>query len=525
MKKLESALVILMVAISSAFISCGGGTSSSGPAKITVEIFDRGSDGGRSLAYDNAWTDWIKAKVLDDLNIEVTFVPVGRWSEDTDIVNLMASGSAPDLCYTYNLGMINNFRDQGGILNLAPYIDTYLPDMKKLLGSDPALQGQDLIYRDRQPDTGNIYSVPNYVVRLAQRNVFIRKDWLDKLGLPLPRTKEEFHNALIAFRDRDPGNVGRNLIPFGQDSDARWGFATFIQSFIDPNLNDREHWITRILDRPIAVPGYKEGVRMMNQWYNEGLIFRDFPLMRVPDDYFNLLKTGYVGAFSGNWDLPYRTDYKINEELALNVPGAEFVPVDCIESSNGVTRKEISDKPGLRIFIPSFSKNPEAALRYLNWLCKFENFNFLQIGFEGINHEIVNGVPRTLTTPAGHEWFQNSSNNIDYTLPINGVELLDPELNARVIALGYGNTPADVIVNAFSLSVANGWAPPVSAYSSLTTKDGIFGQTLRDKGDALIAQAVTARTQDFDRIWDAGMRDYLASGGQEVMDERASLWR
>jgi len=523
MKRIESALVILMVAISLAFTGC---LKKAGPVQqITVEVFDRGSDGGRSLAYDNAWTDWIKEKVLKDLNIEVTFVPVGRWSEDTDIVNLMASGSAPDLCYTYNLGMINNFRDQGGILNLAPYIDTYLPDMKKLLGSDPALQGQDLIYRDRQIGTGNIYSVPNYVVRLAQRNVFIRKDWLDKLGLPLPRTKAEFHNALIAFRDKDPGNVGRNLIPLGTDADVRWTFATFIQSFFDPNLNEREHWITRILDRPVAVPGYKEGVRMMNQWYNEGLIFRDFPLMRVTDDYINLLKTGYVGAFCANWDYPYRNDFKINEELALNVPGAVYVPVDCIESSNGITRKEISDKPGVRIFIPSFSKNPEAALRYLNWLCKFENFNFLQIGQEGVNHEMVNGIPRTLTTPAGHPWFQNSSNNIDYTLPINGVELLDQELNARVTALSYGNFPADVIVNAYNLSVANGWAPPVSAYAALTTKDGIYGQTLRDKGDTMLVQSITARTQDFDRIWDAGMRDYLASGGQEVMDERASLWK
>jgi len=523
MKKLVMALVVLMAAISLTFIGCKKETAPSGPVQITVEVFDRGTDGGRSLAYDNAWTNWIKFKVLKDLNIEVTFIPVGRWSEDTDIVNLMASGSAPDLCYTYNTGMINSFRDQGGILNLAPYIDSHLPDMKKLLGDDSAIQGQYLIYRDRDPATGAIYSVPNYVVRLAQRSTFIRKDWLDKLGLPLPGTTQEFHDALVAFRDRDPGNIGRNLIPFGQDSDARWGFYNIIYSFFDINISDRERWITGFSDRPITVPGYKEGVRLINRWYNEGLIFRDFPLMKVADDYHNLLKTGYIGAFSGNWDIPWRTDYKINEELAINVPGAEFVPVDPFQSADGTTRKGISDKPGLRIFIPAFSKNYEAALQYLNWLCKFENFNFLQIGSEGVNHEMVNGVPRVLTTPAGHEWFQNSQYNIDYTLPMNGIELLDAELNARVTALGYGNTPAEKIVNAFNLSVVNGRAWPV--YQAVTTKDGPYSQTLRDKADALIAQAVTARTQDFDRVWDTGMRDYLSSGAQEVMDERASLWR
>ena len=260
----------------------------------------------------------------------------------------------------------------------------------------------------------------------------------------------------------------------------------------------------------------------MNQWYNEGLIFKDFPLMRVADDYFNLLKTGMVGAYSGNWEHPYRQDLLINEELGKNVPGAEFVPVDCIQAPDGVTRKYVSDKAGLHIFIPSFSKNTEAALKYLNWLCINENLKFLQTGNEGVNHVMENGVPRIIAAPARHPWIQNSANNIDYTIPINGIEMFNPELNARVLALSYGNS-AKYIVDAYSTSVRNGRAPPV--YQAVTTLDGIYGQTLRDKADALIAQAVTARTQDFDRVWDAGMRDYLSSGAQEIMDERARLWK
>jgi putative aldouronate transport system substrate-binding protein len=221
--------------------------------------------------------------------------------------------------------------------------------------------------------------------------------------------------------------------------------------------------------------------------------------------------------------MPWRQDYKIADELAQNVPGAEFVPVDCIQAPDGVTRKYISDKPGLRIFIPAFSKNHEAALRYLNWLCLYENFHYLQVGIEGVNHEMVNGVPRTMPTPAGHQWFQNSQNNIDYTLPMNGVEMGNPELNGRVLAFGYGNTPPETIVNANNISISNGKAPVV--FQAATTKDGIYNQALADKADALIAQSVIARPADFDRIWDAGIRDWLQSGAQEVMDERASLWK
>ena len=273
MKKVLLALVIVMITILAVTTGCQKKAEApSGPSQLTVEIFDRGMDGGRSMAYNNAWTDWIKAKVLTDLNIEVTFVPVGRWSENTDIINMMASSSAPDLCYTYNTDMITNFKLQGGIFDLTHYIDQYLPDMKKLLGADPALQGQDLIYRDRDPVTGRVFSVPSVVVNVAQRNLFIRKDWLDILGLPLPTTTEQFHAALIAFRDnadRLPGSGGRNtIVPYGQDSDARWGFSPIVHAFFDPNISDRDFWINYFSDRPITMPGYKDGLRMMNQWYN-----------------------------------------------------------------------------------------------------------------------------------------------------------------------------------------------------------------------------------------------------------------
>jgi len=518
MKNLKLALVILMVAISLAFIGCKRGTGTAGTAQLAVEIFDRGTDGGRSMAHDNAWTDWIKEKVKADLNIDVTFIPVGRWSETTDIVNLMASTSAPDLCYTYAGDMVNNFRDQGGVLDLAPFIDQYLPDLKKLLGEDPAFPGKDFIYRNADPQTGRIYSIPSYRVALAQRNIFIRKDWLDKLGLPLPTNIQEFYNALVAFRDRDPGNVGRNrVIPFANTDDVQWGFSDLINHFISLNMSDRDKWVNNVHERVIMYPGYKDGVRTMNQWYNERLIYQDFPIMTNADDLHNMLKSGVAGSFDQNWDLPYRTDYKINEELAANVPGASFVPVDL-----NLNNKAMMDKVGLQIFIPSFSKNHIAALRYLNWLAKPENYQFLQIGQQGVNHNLVNGIPNIVTRPAGDPWFQNSSQNIDYTMPMNGVEMGSQELNSRVLALSYGNINPDIIVNAYAISTRNARAAPV--YQA-TTRINQYAQTLQDKSNALRAQAIIARLADFDRSWDAGIADWLASGAQEVINERASLWR
>jgi putative aldouronate transport system substrate-binding protein len=105
---------------------------------------------------------------------------------------------------------------------------------------------------------------------------------------------------------------------------------------------------------------------------------------------------------------------------------------------------------------------------------------------------------------------------------MNGVGMGSQELNSRVLAVSYGNTPPQTIVDAYAISVRNARAPIVR---QVTTRVNQYSQTLQDKADALVAQAIIARPADFDRIWDTGMTDWLSSGAQEVINERSSLWR
>jgi len=522
MKRIITALIILLM--TTAIVFAGGRSQSqqaptlTSTGKLTVEMFDRGTDGGRTLAYDNAWTNWIKEKVKKDLNIDLTFVPVGRWTENTDIVNLMAAQSAPDLCYTYNNTMIDNFRDWGGILNLAPLIDTYLPDLKKLLGEDPAFTGKDFIRRDEIYNTGGaVYKIAAARVILAQRNIFIRKDWLDALGLKVPTNINEFHDALVAFRDKDPGKVGANrVVPYGQDEDARWGLLDLMRNSIQKGLSDRDWWINDVHERYLSMPGFKDGVKLMNQWYNEKLIYQDFPLMtQASNEFYNFVKTGVVGAFGGNFDLPYRTDYNINVDLAKNVPGASFIPIDL-----GLANKSKMDKTGLYMFIPAYSKAQKEALQYLNWLAKYENYHYLQVGEQGRNHNIVDGVPQVIAS-TDPRWIQNSANNIDITMPINGIELGNQEQNAKAASFSYGSTPPATVANAITISEKDARAAIVHPGVFKVTQ---YSVTLQDKAKALLAQAIRAPTAQFESVWTNGYNDWLASGAQEVLNERTSLW-
>jgi putative aldouronate transport system substrate-binding protein len=483
--------------------------------KITVEVFDRGTDGGKTDPTNNYWTDWIKAKVLEDENIQVEFVAVSRYEETDKLNNLMASGTAPDVCYTYSGDLVSFYRDQGGLTELTPYLDL-LGDLDVLLGEDTSLPGRRMLERNKVLETGEIHSIPARRMNVAGANTFIRKDWLDALGLPVPETRDQFHDALLAFKN-NADKLGVDVIPFTMTTDIRWRAGNLVDSFIDPNISEKDRWINTVIDRNFLLPGVKEGYRYLNQMYLEGLIDPEFYLYK--DDVKNeeLIKAGRVGAFIHNWDQAYRNSPSFVDGLRENVPNGEIITIDPFENAAGKKYKMKYNAAGLNVFVPGNSKVPEAAVRYINWLAKPEVYKFLQFGEEGKNHKIVNGLPATI--PADGPTIQNSLNNIDYTISMNGIWLGDQDTTAKALANGYTCDPKyiiDAMKNAMNDAEA-GLVVPVTLSAA-----GPYTEDLRVKSEEGTSNAVRAPQGQFDAIWDAFIADWRASGADEIIAERAA---
>jgi putative aldouronate transport system substrate-binding protein len=51
-----------------------------------------------------------------------------------------------------------------------------------------------------------------------------------------------------------------------------------------------------------------------------------------------------------------------------------------------------------------------------------------------------------------------------------------------------------------------------------------MGPALAEKRDKLLIQAVVAKPEEFDTVWDRGYADYLRSGGQAIIDERRAKY-
>ena len=76
------------------------------------------------------------------------------------------------------------------------------------------------------------------------------------------------------------------------------------------------------------------------------------------------------------------------------------------------------------------------------------------------------------------------------------------------------------MVGAHEASIANGRTAKKYSVGDIVAETDV-GTSLTAKRDAMLTQAVSASVDQFDAVFDAGMDDYLASGGQAIIDERA----
>ncbi|MEK5319981.1 ABC transporter substrate-binding protein [Paenibacillus sp. FSL L8-0644] len=197
---------------------------------------------------------------------------------DTDFAEkknlLLASGDLPDAFYGAGFTdyVLINYGKDGTIIPLENLIDQYAPNLKALLDRRP-----DIKLAITAPD-GHIYGLPSWEENKLDTNPFfhvINKNWLDKLGLKLPQTLDEYTQALIAFKTKDPnGNGKADEIPLSfmhmqWCSDIAGIFGAF---GLPDNL---EHRIVREgkVIFTATQPQYKEALKYIHDnWYKQGLI-------------------------------------------------------------------------------------------------------------------------------------------------------------------------------------------------------------------------------------------------------------
>ncbi len=490
---------------------------------ITVEVYDRNNDGG-SDPTNNVYTEYIKKGMLEKHNVEVEFVAIPRWTETDEINTQLAAGTAPDVCVTYSYPTIKAYADMDAVIDMRPYIDNYkdeLPNLWNWLGETNLYWNSDL-------NDGTTWAIEAKLANMNRVITFIRKDWLDKLGLKEPTTKEEFHDVLVAFKENADTLLGADankMIPYSVSYDVGWRAGTLIESFLDPNMSDKEYYVNGFDDRKLTQNGTKEGVKLLNDWYNEGLLWKDFYLYGSGDSTEDdMMKAGYVGAFTHNWDYPWRNG---DDSIAANLKrligdDAKYIAIDPFEDKNGGHNKFLAGPIDRKIFFPATNDEPLASMLYLDYISSPEVIEFLQVGEEGVTHNVLDDGGYEIIAATG-DAIQNSGMNIDYTITCNGLHLTNEDLTNKSLAHTYAGIDPQDILDADKIAKTDTRVGINVNVGDIEAETGA-GDTLTAKRDTCYDNAVKAPSADFDSVWEEGLSDYLTSGGQAIIDERTEKW-
>ncbi len=474
---------------------------------LRVEVFDRANENGTDPT-NNYWTDWIKEQVLKEFNMEVTFESVPRSEEVARLNVIMAGGTPPDVVFTYDGAVAYNYYKQGGLADLTDAISKYGSTLTGYLGDEILEYGK---YEGKQ------YLIPAKRISLAYFNTFIRKDWLEALGLPMPQNMDEYYNTLVAFKEKNPGKTER-VIPFGWYTQQN-----IVDSFTEySNMTEEEQFVYGFGSN-IMYKGYKEGIRFLNKMYNAGLMDTDFPLYTGSEN-DDLVMRGLVGSWGSNYDSPIRTSPGVYNQLKGNVSGAEIAVLDCfVNTADGTHMRQKYQPYGVYNFVPESSKNVEGAVKYLDWLCRDDVRIYIASGEEGVNHnKDADGIPVMINLQNDNR-MMNSYTNLDYALVVNGIDLGIQEKNLLALSKSYEEQYTDWFMDAYNTAMHDAIVfipyavPPINAEAQYIT-------TLNEKKDEIVIAAVTASDKDFDSVWEAGIAEWLSIGGQACIDERQAYW-
>lgn len=330
--------------------------------------------------YDTV-TVWKEYEEMTGIKIE--WESVGSQSIKEKVKLAFASNEMPDAflkCKVSNSDLLR-FGEQGMLLDLAPYLEEYAPNIWAFINENEEVK-KGITFPN-----GAIYGIPAGIETPAvkvSKKIFINKTWMDKLGLKMPTTTQEFYEVLKAFKEKDPnGNNLADEIPFSSDNltnlyDVLRGSFGLGNRGTAQQLVDFDETTQGVRFIPTA-PEYKECMEYMNQLYSEGLIDYEIFTMNA-SQFIGKASQNLIGCFVGPNMALLPTELEENYvglEVALKGPNGDqlYAPLRTGIHSTGA------------FVIPTSNQYPEATLRWIDYFFSDEGSLMYHYGIEGETYE------------------------------------------------------------------------------------------------------------------------------------------
>lgn len=337
------------------------------PVELTVwAILSPGEIEDYETNYQSEWYEEYTGVKINWIN-----VPKQGWANSFQ--TSIMSGEYPDIyLYSFSTQEIEICAEYDAIIPLNDLIESYCPNVKKILEENPELK-ENITNED-----GKIYSLftETYNIYEVTQKLWVNADWLEQYsqatGNEMPETTEEFKNMLEYFHTHDMNQNGeQDEIPF-LGKNGLDGCYNLFGSYIPSNSSNEGYGCyyneNGELDFAYDKDEFRDALRYVNDLYEAGYI---------SDQTFTITNSDRYSYTSGKPEdivVGVTTAVCVDEIVQLGGEGmidyTDYVVIPPLEGPEGV--RTIMSPAGkdvveLKNAITTSCEYPEIAAKWLDY--------------------------------------------------------------------------------------------------------------------------------------------------------------
>ena len=430
------------------------GANAGGKAKFSVSM--------RTLAFNyvekspNINEDkWVKKlEELTNTDLDIVLVPHKEYEQK--MIQMFATNDIPDV--VQGSGGVAGKEMAGSVQAgvFMPLDDLLQKYGQNLLKKIPKEAWQKETYQ------GKIYAIPEFLSNPSRRATAIRKDLLDKAGLPVPKTVDEYLNVLRKFKEMGVEQ------PYQGRENFKYADTFFGAYDVFPYLSQSMLKDNQVVPKFFNVDGMQKALQTYKTMFDEGLISKEFATIN-PTVYKNNILAGKAGI----WSMNANEVLQWEQQLKANVPTAKIELIPSPVGPDGKGGYYLYNSVTRAWFINKKVKDPAAIIKFFDWMVSDEAEKFFTFGIEGENYTVKDG-------------------KIDYKAPTDPQGVDEERYRQAFLWM-----VQDTTYNKGTLSLTEDGKKLMNIYDTMLSKEGRDGIQFEPRLDSLIKNPDISPESDY----------------------------
>ncbi|UUZ93535.1 extracellular solute-binding protein [Paenibacillus sp. P25] len=309
---------------------------------------------------DNRWTRLYKDQL--GINIKNKWVVKGNDTSEQYLQKLnvtLASGDLPDVI-TVNATQLKQLADSGQIEDMTALYQQYASPLTKEILSQEGSSPFDAATID-----GKLMAIPQVDSSLERAMfIWIRTDWLQKLGLQPPKTMADVQAISKTFAENDPdGNGKKDTFGLGATKDL-WGGAMGLEGFMAGYKAYPRMWVADASGKLVyggVQPEIKKALQALQTMFKNGELDQEFGIKdggKVSEQ----IAAGKIGMEYGEqWNSIWPLQLNRN-----NDPKAQWRAYPIVSESGETPKVPLKFSTTKFFAVKKGVKHPEAVIKMFN---------------------------------------------------------------------------------------------------------------------------------------------------------------